>query len=61
MDLHTVYDVYIPDTKKSSIFCGMAPRGLEPRTLRLLAVRSDQLSYETSWQCPVCTGLLQEP
>ena len=26
----------------------MVPRGLEPRTLRLLAVRSDQLSYETS-------------
>ena len=25
----------------------MAPRGLEPRTLRLLAVRSNQLSYET--------------
>ena len=29
----------------------MVPRGLEPRTLRLLAVRSDQLSYET-----VCYG-----
>ena len=26
----------------------MVPRGLEPRTLRLLAVRSDQLSYETN-------------
>ena len=26
----------------------MVPRRLEPRTLRLLAVRSDQLSYETS-------------
>ena len=26
----------------------MVPRGLEPRTLRLLAVRSDQLSYETT-------------
>ena len=25
----------------------MVPRGLEPRILRLLAVRSDQLSYET--------------
>ena len=25
----------------------MVPRGLEPRTLRLLAVRSNQLSYET--------------
>ena len=27
--------------------CSMVPRGLEPRTLRLLAVRSNQLSYET--------------
>ena len=27
----------------------MVPRGLEPRTLRLLAVRSNQLSYKTSW------------
>ncbi len=26
----------------------MVPRGLEPRTFRLLAERSDQLSYETS-------------
>ena len=26
----------------------MVPRGLEPRTLRLLAVRSNHLSYETS-------------
>jgi hypothetical protein len=25
----------------------MVPRGLEPRTLRLLAVRFNQLSYET--------------
>ena len=30
----------------------MVPRGLEPRTLRLLAVRSDQLSYETSGHEP---------
>ena len=28
----------------------MVPRGLELRTLRLLAVRSNQLSYETWWQ-----------
>ena len=28
----------------------MVPRGLEPRTLRLLAVRSKQLSYETAWR-----------
>jgi hypothetical protein len=37
----------------------MVPRGLEPRTLRLLAVRSNQLSYETFAfvaACPV--GLL---
>ena len=27
----------------------VVPRGLEPRTLRLLAVRSNQLSYETFW------------
>ena len=27
----------------------MVPRGLEPRTLRLLAVRSNQLSYETRY------------
>ena len=26
----------------------VVPRGLKPRTLRLLAVRSNQLSYETS-------------
>ena len=31
----------------------MVPRGLEPRTLRLLAVRSDQLSYETGDEIPV--------
>ena len=30
----------------------VVPRGLEPRTLRLLAVRSNQLSYETN-----CFGL----
>ena len=37
-------------------WCAICPsrtvvqRGLEPRTLRLLAVRSDQLSYETLWK-----------
>ena len=36
----------------------VVPRGLEPRTLRLLAVRSNQLSYETRC-CPV-TGKLTE-
>ena len=29
----------------------LVPRGLEPRTLRLLAVRSNQLSYETRCVC----------
>ena len=32
----------------------MVPRGLEPRTLRLLAVRSNQLSYETHVVCRAC-------
>ena len=36
----------------------VVPRGLEPRTLQLLAVRSDQLSYETldlvSWPWASC-------
>ena len=36
----------------------LVPGGLEPRTLRLLAVRSNQLSYETRC-CPV-TGELTE-
>ena len=27
----------------------VVPRGLESRTLRLLTVRSNQLSYETTW------------
>jgi hypothetical protein len=34
----------------------MVPRGLEPRTLRLLAVRFDQLSYETSCTVPTQPG-----
>ena len=44
----------IPATRSGGALlagCGrkkMVPRGLEPRTLRLLAVRSNQLSYETS-------------
>ena len=29
----------------------LVPRGLEPRTLRLLAARSNQLSYETNCAC----------
>ena len=32
----------------ATVVQNMVPRGLEPRTLRLLAVRSNQLSYETS-------------
>ena len=28
-------------------YTNVVPRGLEPRTLRLLALRSNQLSYET--------------
>ena len=34
----------------------MVPRGLEPRTLRLLAARSNQLSYETCWQAARSSG-----
>ena len=34
--------------KKEARMNHMVPRGLEPRTLRLLAVRSNQLSYETN-------------
>ena len=32
----------------------VVPRGLEPRTLRLLAIRSNQLSYETLFESKVC-------
>ena len=32
----------------------MVPRGLEPRTLPLLAARSNQLSYETSGDQDSC-------
>ena len=35
----------------------MLPRGLEPRTLRLLAVRSDQLSYKS--YVTICCGPIQ--
>ena len=34
-------------SQAKSLASEMVPRGLEPRTLRLLAVRSNQLSYET--------------
>ena len=34
----------------------MVPRGLEPRTFRLLAERSNQLSYETTWKAGVAVG-----
>ena len=36
-----------------SVNQSMVPRGLEPRTLQLLAVRSNQLSYETSGGLPL--------
>ena len=38
----------------------MVPRGLEPRTLRLLAVRSNQLSYETSRVMLLCRSYCSE-
>ena len=34
----------------------MVPRGLEPRTFRLLAERSNQLSYETTWKAGAVVG-----
>ena len=37
--------------KRGTLLEHMVPRGLEPRTLRLLAVRSNQLSYETRCVC----------
>ena len=44
----------IPRTTAQQEYCAatkLVPRGLEPRTLRLLAVRSNQLSYETRCIC----------
>ena len=41
---------FLPAASPNGFVQKMVPRGLEPRTLRLLAVRSNQLSYETSWQ-----------
>ena len=44
-----VYPVIVlPVVSNFNLHCKMVPRGLEPRTLRLLAVRSNQLSYETT-------------
>ena len=43
----------------AQVLCLMVPCGLEPRTLRLLAVRSNQLSYETSW-CFLRDGLIKK-
>ena len=43
-----------PRTPSEQEYCAatkLVPRGLEPRTLRLLAVRSNQLSYETRYVC----------
>ena len=34
----------------------MVPRGLEPRTFRLLAERCNQLSYETTWKAGAAVG-----
>ena len=39
---------FVPGDVGEQLAQHMVPRGLEPRTLRLLAVRSNQLSYETS-------------
>lgn len=39
------------DSSHSCSTTHVVPRGLEPRTLRLLAVRSNQLSYETRCYC----------
>ena len=37
-----------PSLRVTTYECtNVVPRGLEPRTLRLLALRSNQLSYET--------------
>ena len=38
----------------------MLPRGLEPRTFRLLAERSDQLSYESCWLLESPQGIIVE-
>ena len=38
---------FAPAKKKACMERKVVPRGLEPRTLRFLAVRSNQLSYET--------------
>ena len=37
----------------------MVPRGLEPRTFRLLAERSNQLSYETTWKMDAVAHCMQ--
>ena len=44
--------IVVASERKAFIqFCRkVVPRGLEPRTLRLLAVRSNQLCYETHWE-----------
>ena len=46
----------VPEMREAPT-CKVVPRGLEPRTLRLLAVRSNQLSYETSCMLPDMQGI----
>ena len=48
MSTNTTGDAHWPDVSVSANKTKLVPRGLEPRTLRLLAVRSNQLSYETT-------------
>ena len=52
----------VPILHSHAVILQMVPRGLEPRTLRLLAVRSNQLSYETSGESTeVCLGMPTKP
>ena len=44
---HFGHHLYVRGSFAGSRRGKMVPRGLDPRTLRLLAVRSNQLSYDT--------------
>ena len=46
-DVNEKGETFTPETEVKAGAGKVVPRGLEPRTLRLLAVRSNQLSYET--------------